>query len=176
MDQLQLQLARIQQIDQIANLTLENYQSKLPEKYANIQATLKLLNNLISSFKKRAEHYELELQNRAKLKDLSEQITFHRARIQDCQRMSATLEAKVNQQRGTITTQETTVRQMRKELLFLKTNNVKKILELETLEEKKRNQRNKETMETRKATWRMKTEISRGLHVNLDNHDDQLAA
>lgn len=70
MDQLQLQLARIQQIDQTAKQTLDNYHSKLPEKYANIQATLKLLNNLIASFRKRAEHYELELKNRAKLKDL----------------------------------------------------------------------------------------------------------
>ncbi len=157
MHQLNLQLARIQQVDEIAKETLVNYQQKLPEKYANIQATLKLLNNLIASFRKRAEHYENELKHRAKLKDLMEQIEFHRARISDCERMSAALEAKVNKKRGNIATQETTVREMRKELLELKTSNVKKILQLETLEEKHRDRRNKENMETRKATWRMKT-------------------
>lgn len=47
-------LKRIQQIDQIAKDTLTKYEQKLPEKYANIQATLKLLNNLITSFRKRA--------------------------------------------------------------------------------------------------------------------------
>ena len=50
----------------------------MPEKYANIQATLKLLTNLIAGFHKRALQTEQELKKRAKIKDLDEQIQFHR--------------------------------------------------------------------------------------------------
>lgn len=102
----------------------------MPEKYANIQATLKLLINLIASFRRRADNHEQELKNRAKIADLMGQIEFHRARITDCERMSAALSAKVEEKRGSIVAEEEKVKQLRGELLRLKTANVKKILEL----------------------------------------------
>lgn len=58
MEQVADNLRRIEQIDEIAKLTLAKHQVKMPEKYANIQATLKLLVNLIATFRKRADNYE----------------------------------------------------------------------------------------------------------------------
>ena len=46
---------------------------------------------------------------------------------------------------------------MRTELLKLKTDNVKKVLILENLQAKRKKQIEKENVETRKATWKMKT-------------------
>lgn len=54
MEQIGENLKRIEQIDEIAKNTLSRYHEKMPEKYANIQATLKLLSNLITNFRKRA--------------------------------------------------------------------------------------------------------------------------
>lgn len=47
-------IGRIQQIDEIAKRTIEQHERRIPEKYSNIEATLKLLNNLIMSFKKKS--------------------------------------------------------------------------------------------------------------------------
>jgi t-SNARE complex subunit (syntaxin) len=77
-------LKRIEQVDQIARDSLQKNQVKLPEKYANIEATLKLLTNLINAFRKRADTYEQDLKHRAKIDDLTDQIRLHRARIADC--------------------------------------------------------------------------------------------
>jgi len=52
-------LGRIQQIDEIARRTITEQEKRIPEKYSNIEATLKLLSNLINSFKKKSESYEL---------------------------------------------------------------------------------------------------------------------
>lgn len=84
-------LERIEQIDQLARHSLFKYQRKLPNKYANIHATLQLLHNLIDSFTKKADAYEERLQNTANIADLDEQIRLHRARIVDCQNLSSTL-------------------------------------------------------------------------------------
>ena len=59
-----------------------------------------------------------------------DQIKFHRERIGDCERMSAALEAKVQEKRSIIETEETKVKELRTELLKLKTDNVKKVLTL----------------------------------------------
>lgn len=84
MEILSEQLKRVQQVDQIAKNTLKRQEEKMPEKYANIEATLKLLFNLISSFRKRADVYEQQLKQRAKISDLTDQIRLHRSRISDC--------------------------------------------------------------------------------------------
>ena len=91
MELLSEQLKRVQQVDQLAKNTLKRQEEKMPEKYANIEATLKLLFNLISSFRKRADGYEQQLKHRAKISDLTDQIRLHGARIADCERLSHSL-------------------------------------------------------------------------------------
>lgn len=90
-ESINIYMARMQQIDEIARKTIREQEKRIPEKYANIEATLKLLTNLITTFKKKADTYELELRGRAKIDDLAEQISFHRARVEDCQRLSLKL-------------------------------------------------------------------------------------
>jgi hypothetical protein len=51
-------MAKMQQIDEIARRTVTMQEKRIPEKYSNIETTLKLLSNLISTFKRRADSYE----------------------------------------------------------------------------------------------------------------------
>lgn len=95
-------LDRIEQIDQIARHTLAQHDKRIPEKYSNIQATLKLLTNLITNFRKKSEAYELQLKSRAKIDDLIDQISFHKSRIVECEQMSATLMHKITERRQSI--------------------------------------------------------------------------
>jgi hypothetical protein len=176
MEQAERNLKRIEQVDQIARETLAKHHLKMPEKYANIQATLKLLSNLIANFRRRADTYELELKSRAKITDLLEQIQFHKTRIADCERMSEALSSKVQQKRAVIAEGEIRVNELRKQMLKLKTNNVKKVLLLENLEAKRKCEKDRESNETRKATWKMKTEYSRACHTNYSAMEDELRA
>lgn len=50
-------LYKIRNIDLLAKETIVAQQKRLPEKYANIEATLKLLNNLILNFKSQSQQY-----------------------------------------------------------------------------------------------------------------------
>ena len=86
---------RIEQIDQIANEAIKAQYLRMPEKYASIEATLKLLLNIITALKKRSYTYEHELKSRAKIGDLTDQIRLHRARITDCERLSQSLKEKL---------------------------------------------------------------------------------
>lgn len=106
-------LSRIEQIDEIAKATIAKHDQRMPQKYANIQATLKLLSNLINGFYKRAEQHQQELRHRAKIKDLEEQIHFHRERISDCQRMSQALSSKVEEKRTKVAEEEKIVGKLR---------------------------------------------------------------
>lgn len=104
-----------------------------------------------------------------------EQIQFHRARITDCETMSQTLNAKVQQKKSAIGSQEDRVSQLRAELLAIKTENVKKVLQLENLEVFRQKEHSKASLRNRKTTSKLKTEYSRAFHCNLSAGDDELA-
>jgi vacuolar-type H+-ATPase subunit I/STV1 len=161
-------LTRIQQIDELARRTITDQQRRIPEKYSNIEATLKLLTNLIHSFKKRSESHELQLKGRAKIDDLIDQITFHKARVLECEQMSATLMQKINERRQAIEREEERVRKLRKGIIELKTDNVKKIIRLEQLEKEDKNVVEKENLETRRNTWKVKTEVNREFYKEIN--------
>ena len=84
--------------------------------------------------------------------------------------MSEALHIKVDQKRVIIAEEEAKVTELRSELLKIKTDNVKKVLQIENIETKKRNQKDKENTETRKTNWKLKTEYSRGFHTNFISH------
>lgn len=84
-------MTRIQQVDEVAKRTIALQEKRIPEKYSSIETTLKLLQNLISNYRRRADTYEQDLKARAKIDDLTTQITFHKDRLSDCERLSQTL-------------------------------------------------------------------------------------
>jgi DNA-binding ferritin-like protein len=89
-------MTRIQQVDEVAKRTIALQEKRIPEKYSSIETTLKLLQNLIATYRRRADAYEQDLKARAKIDDLTTQISFHNDRLTDCERLSQKLSAKIS--------------------------------------------------------------------------------
>lgn len=68
---------------------------------------------------------------------------------------------KINEKREKINIEEEKVKGLRKEIIELKTTNVKKILKLEQFELNEAQQNEKENCEQKKDKWKMKTQYNR---------------
>lgn len=123
-------LEQLALIDQVAALSLQRQQEHLPDKYSKIEASLTLLHNLIIAFKKKADRHENQLLARAHIRDLQKQLEHHRQRTEQCTKLAEQLREKMQAQKTHIKGQEDRVREMRKQMVHLKTDNVKKIIEL----------------------------------------------
>jgi len=75
---------------------------------------------------------------------------------------------KISERRQSIELEEARVAKLRKDIIELKTENVKKVLRLEQLEKEESNKIEKENVEQRKSTWKLKTESNREFYKEIN--------
>lgn len=77
---------------------------------------------------------------------------------------------KIAEKRERIDVEEQKVRKLRQDIITMKTDNVKKILKLEEYEKMEEKKNEKENIETRKITWKMKTEDNREFYKEINKN------